>query len=191
MHMFESYHYKTQINQATFTLSANLSIARSRFNTTVINMPAELPANWPATNDQQETTGTVGDDSTRLEHHDRSIDEIIDTLGNLIEEKMGLTPAPHPRTSAEVAARRDSRDDDSFEDMRFVNGWDVEAIVSMPHILHYPVRYGTFMYEDTDIEGRRQRSQFRQAPLLDAHFRALFAMLGLVFIFGLLIYTFL
>ncbi|KAK8128046.1 hypothetical protein PG984_009154 [Apiospora sp. TS-2023a] len=184
-------------------------------------MPAELPTNipadWPTTSDQQEITGTMGDDSsyqesqtpsavlaatlprpaTRREHYDGSIDEIAATEGNLIDEKMDRTPAPLPHTPSEAVARWDSWfDDDGFEDRPFVNGWDVEALMSMPHVLYYPSRsllryYGTFMDDDAAVEGRRLRSQLRPAMPLGVTILAILALVGFIFIASLILYTFL
>ncbi|KAK7927565.1 hypothetical protein PG985_004563 [Apiospora marii] len=151
-------------------------------------MPAELladiPPDWPLPN-------PVPHLDTSLEDSDHSNNEIAATPGDLIDEKMGHTPAPLPHTPSQVAAvRRDSWDDDFFKRRQFVDGWDVEAIVAMPHVLYYPVRYGTFMFDDSDIDTRRLKSRSRPVPSLEAHLRAFFALVVLIII-AILLYFFL
>ncbi|KAK7982136.1 hypothetical protein PG988_004374 [Apiospora saccharicola] len=110
-----------------------------------------------------------------------------------------LLPLSH--TPSEAVARWDSWfDDDGFEDRPFVNGWDVEALMSMPHVLYYPSRsilryYGTFMDDDAAVEaaveGRRRRSQLRPATPLGVTILAILALIAFVFIASLILYTFL
>lgn len=174
-------------------------------------LPAEIPADWPSTSGQQQTTGTVGDDSssqesqtffavlpatfprpaTRREHHDDCIGEITSTEADLISEKLDYPPARLlPDNPSDVAARN-RRDDDGFEDDFLEGPWDIESVLALPHILEYPGRYGTFLDEDAAIEGRRRRRQLRLTSQLDVAIRAFFVLVGFVFIVSLLLYAFL